>query len=112
LLVSQLKCELRVVNYNVSSNRVNEGFGKYDVSILKCSRLKTEKCRIQKCTYPTLLPAGDQDEVELVICLVWGILSHHLCHVICRRVLFAWILFCNEFAFLMEGLNELLFVGN
>ena len=91
--------------------RLNEGFRKYNVSILKC-RLKTEKYRIQNCTYPTMLPAGDQDEVELVVCLAWRILIHWLCHVMCRRVLFDWILFCSEFSFLVEGLNELLFVGN
>jgi hypothetical protein len=44
-LVSQLKCELSVVNYNVSSNKVNEGFGKCNVNILKCSRLKRGKYR-------------------------------------------------------------------
>jgi hypothetical protein len=53
-----------------------------------------------------MLPAGDEDEVELVICLVWGILIHRLRHVMCRMVLFAWTLFCNEFSFLVEGLNE------
>ena len=35
-MVSELKCELRVANYNVSSNKVNEGFGKCNANILNC----------------------------------------------------------------------------
>ena len=32
MLLSWLKYKLRVANYNVSSNKVNEGYGKFNVN--------------------------------------------------------------------------------
>ena len=84
MLVTQLKCELRDTNYNVSGDKIDIGFGKCNTSILKYSGLKTEKYRIQNCTCPAMLPAGDKDEVELVKCLAWGMLILRLRHVMCR----------------------------
>jgi len=77
-LVSQLDCEFRVANYNVSGDKISKGSGKCNASALKCSGLKTEKYRIQNCTYPAMLPAGGKDEVELVKCLVNIPLTKHL----------------------------------
>jgi len=85
MLVTQLNCELRVTNYSVSGYKIDLGFGKCNTSILKCSELKTEKYRIQNCTCPAMLPAGDKDEMELVKCLAWGMLIFRLRHVKCRR---------------------------
>jgi len=85
MLVTHLNCELRDANYNVSCDKINKGFGKCNPSILKCSGLKMEKCRIQNCTYATMLPASDKDEVKMVKCLVWGMLILRLRHVMCRR---------------------------
>ena len=55
------------------------------MNILIRGRLKMENCGIQNCTYPTMLPVGDLDEVELVECLVWRISINRLRRVMCRR---------------------------
>jgi len=81
LLVSQVKCELRAANYNVSSCKVNEGFGKRSLSVSKCSRLKTKKYRIRNCTYPMMLLAGDQDEVEMYLCLVCSLVFYTIVYI-------------------------------
>ena len=85
MLVLHLHCELRVANYYASGDKINKGFGKCNASVLKCSGLKAEKYRIQNCTYPAMLSAGDKDELKLVKCLVRGMLILRLRHVTCRR---------------------------
>jgi hypothetical protein len=52
MLVLHLYCELRVANYNASGDKINKGFGKWNVSILKCTGLKAEKMPYSKLYIP------------------------------------------------------------